>query len=233
MPAMCDEHLKLIDYVYGECGPDEAQRVEAHLAGCGTCRGELSGLRAVRQDLLAWDVPEHGSVWTPFAPARPRPWWREVPAWALAAAASGAFLLGVGGGLAARALLPGEVATVEAAAPADTPRPITPMPIATESGAAAVPVQATVSPDVLREMEQRIGDSVRRDLDQRVQLVAAHAVSASEARQADTFNATFRSLWNDLSNQNRADDKNYQMLLWRVSELEGNVQALKAQLTGR
>src|SRR5215217_6628029 len=95
---MCDEREQLIDFVYDECDPRERQRVEVHLTECAECREEIGSLRQVRQDLLAWDVPEHGSVWRPFAPPRMRPSWRDIPAWAMAAAAGIIFLAGAAGG---------------------------------------------------------------------------------------------------------------------------------------
>src|SRR6185436_16074077 len=105
MPAMCDERERLIGYVYDECDDGERVLIDRHLASCATCRDEIAGLRETRQDLLAWEVPDHGSVWRPFAPARLTPWYREVPAWALATAAGIMFMIGVGGGVTAQALL--------------------------------------------------------------------------------------------------------------------------------
>lgn len=102
---MCHERERLIGYVYDECDREERRAIEAHLEECGTCRAEISGFRAVRQDLLAWEVPERESVWRPFAPARPSPWWREVPAWAMAAAALAVFAVGAGGGVITHAFV--------------------------------------------------------------------------------------------------------------------------------
>ena len=159
---MCDERERLIDYLYEACEADERRRVEAHLLSCEGCRDEIRGLRAVRLDLLGWDVPEHGSVWKPFAPARPVPWWREVPVWALAAAASVMFLLGIGGGLVARQWTPVQAAAAQA--PTVSAPPITPAPVLTAADLAAV--------------EQRIAQTVQARLDARVQPVAAHVVPA-------------------------------------------------------
>src|SRR5215468_6876320 len=101
VPAMCDEREPLLAYLYDEADSAERQRVEAHLATCERCREELAGLRSVRSDLLAWDVPEHESVWKPFTPARPAWSWREVPTWSLAAAALVMLTLGAAGGIGA------------------------------------------------------------------------------------------------------------------------------------
>jgi hypothetical protein len=103
---MCDERERLIGYLYDECDEGERQVVESHLQTCSTCRDEIGGFHQVREDLLGWDVPARESVWQPFAPPRPVAWWREVPGWALAAAASVTFLAGAGGGAVAYALLP-------------------------------------------------------------------------------------------------------------------------------
>jgi hypothetical protein len=156
---MCDERERLIGYVYDECDAGERRIIEAHLESCETCREEIGGLRGVRTDLLAWDVPDHGSVWTPFVKARPTPWWREVPAWGLAAAASLMLLAGAAGGAATRAFM----APPAAAAP-------------------AAPA-ATGSTD-LASLESRINDNLRSQLsalDARVRLVSAHQTPAPAA----------------------------------------------------
>jgi hypothetical protein len=87
------------------------------LVSCEECREEISGLRGVRLDLQAWTLPPHDSVWKPFVPSRVTPWWREVPAWALAAAAGLMFLTGLGGGFAARAIAPVQAVQVGPTAP--------------------------------------------------------------------------------------------------------------------
>jgi len=85
---MCNQRDRLIGYVYDECNASERDEVQRHLETCGECRAEIAGLRSVREDLLAWDVPDHESVWRPFAPAPAPRWWVQVPGWAMAAAAS-------------------------------------------------------------------------------------------------------------------------------------------------
>lgn len=126
---MCDEREQLIGYVYGECDADEHRRVTGHLEDCETCQQEIGALRRVREDLLAWDVPRHESVWKPFAPARTTVWWREVPAWGLAAAASLTFMVGAAGGVATQALFGADLraegmSAGQAATPAVTATPI-------------------------------------------------------------------------------------------------------------
>ena len=85
---MCDDRELLIAYLYDEVDASGRRQMDAHLATCADCREELRSLRDVRQDLLAWDVPEHQSVWKPFVTPAPVVWWRQVPAWGFAAAAA-------------------------------------------------------------------------------------------------------------------------------------------------
>jgi len=105
---MCTERDRLIDYVYNECDASERDRMQRHLDTCDECRSEVTSLRSVREDLLAWDVPAHESVWRPFAPAPVTVWWRQVPAWAMAAAAGLVILSGAAGGVAVQAFMPAQ-----------------------------------------------------------------------------------------------------------------------------
>lgn len=165
---MCDDRERLIGYVYDECHADERRRIEEHLASCHECRHEVRGLRAVRQDLLAWDVPKHESVWRPIAPvAVPSPW-RTVPAWAMAAAAGLVLMAGAAGGAATYALLPrGATETAQAAAPV-----------------AAAPVRVT-APD-LSALEQRVLTLERANatIDERFQAVAMRTGTSDASRAA-------------------------------------------------
>jgi hypothetical protein len=129
-----------MDFLYDEAAPADRRVVEAHLDECGDCRTEMRAFRRVREDLLAWEVPAYESVWTPFAPTpvAVEPWYRQVPAWAMATAAGLMLLLGSAGGFAASALTaklaaqaPIQLATVQ---PTVTPAPVpvamtTPVPI--------------------------------------------------------------------------------------------------------
>ena len=197
---MCDERDRLIDYVYNECGPDERQVVEAHLESCETCRDEIRGLRETREDLLAWDVPDRGSVWKPFAPPRVAPSWRDVPRWALAAAASVMFLIGAAGGFATRAFLPAATAgtaVVQAASAADsTADPklaaqqirdlirteLDQRAVPVSTSATAVPVASHLSDDeLIRRVQQMIATSELRQgqqLESRVQGVRQASLAA-------------------------------------------------------
>lgn len=118
---MCDDREKLIAYLYDEVDASDRRLMDAHLATCVECRDELKSLRSVRQDLLAWDVPEHGSVWKPFATPVVAPWWKQVPAWGLAAAATVMFGIGLAGGFAARALMPAPATAVASLPPQTAP----------------------------------------------------------------------------------------------------------------
>jgi hypothetical protein len=150
---MCDQRERLIDYVYDECSPQVRQEVEAHVAECVDCRDEVRGLRDTRQDLLAWDVPEHGSVWRAFAPPPQRPSWRDIPAWAMAAAASLMFLAGAAGGAVTRLwMLPAAAASPVAA--------VAPAPVLT-----LTPTAAVLSDVELARIEARVLDRVRMQME--------------------------------------------------------------------
>jgi hypothetical protein len=140
---MCDEREPLLAYLYDDGDEAERRRVEEHLGSCETCREELAGLRGLRTDLLAWDVPDHGSVWTPFVPVRPA--WRDVPAWVMAVAASLVLALGATSGLAAAAL------RAKAQAPAAAPAPV----------ALATPVAPPMSAAELAALESRVLKQLR------------------------------------------------------------------------
>jgi hypothetical protein len=112
---MCNQREKLIGYLYDECESGERVAVQEHLAACAECRAEIASLRSVREDLAAWEVPEHESVWKPFAPAPAPQWWQQVPRWAFAAAASILILSGAVGGAATLAFMPRQTAPVQQA----------------------------------------------------------------------------------------------------------------------
>jgi hypothetical protein len=99
-PVGCDKD-RLVAYLYDEAGPAERHAVEAHLARCADCAGELDAFRGVRQQLAAWDAPEIDLGFRitrePVVVPPRRTWW-PVPAWAHAMAA--VLLLVVGAALA-------------------------------------------------------------------------------------------------------------------------------------
>lgn len=112
---MCDQREQLMDYLYDEMDPSGRRVVEGHLETCRDCRDEMRAFRRVREDLLSWEVPEYSSGYSPFASTPVVPWHRQVPAWALAAAASVMVLLGSAGGYAASMLSNDRPAPMQAA----------------------------------------------------------------------------------------------------------------------
>lgn len=125
----CGDPAMLAGYLYGECSAADREAVDAHLAGCGRCAGELAALGATRAALASWVPPEAalGFRITAADPARdgegrvlrPQRWWqRPMPAWAQAVAAMAIFAAGAAVGMrglepAAPAAAPG-VAAVSA-----------------------------------------------------------------------------------------------------------------------
>jgi hypothetical protein len=161
---MCNERDRLIAYIYDECDATERDAVRQHLDGCDECRVEVGGLRSVREDLLAWDVPAHGSVWQPFAPAKPAAWWRQVPGWGMAAAASLVLLSGAAGGAIAHAFV-AEPAQSPAVASRETPL-----------------TQASLTSADLAALEQRINARLSNQMgavDARVQQVSSRTIPVS------------------------------------------------------
>jgi anti-sigma factor RsiW len=188
---MCTDAYKesLIAFVYGELPRDEQRAFEAHLSSCAACRDEVSGLRAVRDDLLAWAPPEcrdlpsswavepHPTV-TPMD--RMRSW---APAFGLAAAAT--LVLAAAASIAnlevrydeqGFAVRTGRVepaaAQQQVAAFTATPREITP---------------ASVTPDDLVELETRLrrsfDEAAARPLVQNVGLSSNNPQLSREVRR--------------------------------------------------
>jgi anti-sigma factor RsiW len=202
---MCDERERLIGYVYDECGDGERRQIEDHLESCDVCRREIAGLRHVREDLLAWDVPAHEPIWRPFVAAPARPSWRDVPAWALAVAASLVLLVGAAGGVVTDAVLTRGHADVLAAA---------------QSGSSSLPglVGASATPVTvadLNALEARVTANLRSELDDRVRTLAAHGgvqvrttdnaddLRSQMKRLSDNQLSLSKAMNNDVSNVNR------------------------------
>lgn len=176
---MCDERERLIGYVYDECDDDERRAIASHLEDCGTCRAEIGGLRRVRQDLLAWDVPEPKSVWRPPVTPIVMPWYRQVPAWAMAAAATIMFAVGITGGLVANTL----TTTASPAVGVATEAPLSSSEIiAVAEQRALERFRAEVAATIAQSQPQRVSvsDSNHDGLMQRV----TEIVGQSEQRQA-------------------------------------------------
>jgi alpha-beta hydrolase superfamily lysophospholipase len=151
------------------------------------------------------------------------PWWRQAPAWALAAAASVMFLAGGAGGALASRWLPqsparAEVATVPANAPG-------------------------VTSAELSQAEQRILQLMRLELsgmDQRVRLVAsqpsprvnASLSTSAPGGQAQSVAAAsddhqelltlITQAWNDFVTQQNQNKEQYQRLVRELADLRAN-----------
>jgi hypothetical protein len=173
---MCDERERLIGYVYDECDASERRLIDSHLASCDVCRDEIRGLRDVRGDLLAWDVPDHGSVWQPFVPAVAAPWYRQVPAWAMAAAASVMFAAGGLGGALTHSVLAARDARTATVADA---APVTAMPVA-------------VTQDELTASERRIITLLRAEFGDRLDAMSRQG--ARTMRASTTSDVTAEQL---------------------------------------
>jgi anti-sigma factor RsiW len=168
---MCDERERLIAYVYGEAAASERQQIETHLGDCHVCRAEVSGLRSVRDDLLAWEVPKHEPIWRPSAPASAAPARATWSGWALATAASALFAAGLVGGMAVRGWTSDASPTVVAGSAAANPQP---------------QAVSTVTSEELARMEAAILQRLRNELTEqlRVSTPAASPSSAGLARAA-------------------------------------------------
>jgi hypothetical protein len=224
VPAMCDEREPLLAYLYGECDPDERHRVESHLQSCEGCRDELAGLRSVREDLLAWEVPEHESVWKPFTPARPVWSWRDVPAWTMAAAATVMLALGATGSVAANALIARSAPSAKPA-PALMTAGVPVAPGVVNVLKPLTPTMATaVTPADLAALEARVLDEVNR----RAQPTSARTSLSSG--DYDKLLAVMQDLNNALGNSGR----DVKVLKARVNDLSVTVaQLAQSQQGGR
>ena len=177
---MCNEREQLIGYVYDECEPDERAAVQQHLESCAECRTEIAALRSVRDDLQAWDVPDHESVWKPFTPAPAPAWWQQVPRWAMAAAAGAVIVSGAAGGAAAIAMMP----------------PVLAAPVVA-SNAPAGATQVGLTENDLRVLEQRMEARIQAEvnaLNGRLQLVSSRSVLTD----SETLHASLESQIADL-----------------------------------
>jgi hypothetical protein len=222
---MCDERERLIGYVYDECDAHERRLIDAHLDACATCRDEIGGLRAVREDLLAWEVPDHGSVWRPFAPARSAPWWRQVPAWALAAAAAVVFVIGGVGSVATEAMLSQRSKAVKAAEFSALQAPVA------TAGVSAADLSA-VEERMLANMRSSFAQMNQR-VDARLRVMALHQYGAPDLINASTTSASvgptlaeFSELTNSVMTDFVAMSKKIQSLEKQNAALQQTVQTL-------
>lgn len=54
----CDDHERLMAFLYEEAPPGERAEITRHLSGCARCAAEVASLRDVRTTLAAWQPPE-------------------------------------------------------------------------------------------------------------------------------------------------------------------------------
>jgi len=160
---MCDQREKLLGYVYDEGDAAERAEVQRHLDQCPDCRAEIAGLRSVRNDLLAWEVPAHQPVWRPFVVAPSVPWWQQVPAWALASAAAVVLLLGATGSVIAQAMMPERQVATTATNQAQTVTPV------------VTPADLSAAQARLIALERQLGDTGAR-----IERISNRTVSARE-----------------------------------------------------
>jgi predicted anti-sigma-YlaC factor YlaD len=110
MSFSCTDKDTLIAYVYGECDATTRGVVEAHLAACPMCAGEVGGFGKVREMLSKWSPPERvggfrlvrqeeADAPAPAKVLRPARWW-QTPLPALARVAAAVLLFAGGAALA-------------------------------------------------------------------------------------------------------------------------------------
>ncbi len=202
---MCDERERLIGYLYDDCDARERRDVEQHLESCPSCREEIQGLRQVRSDLLAWAVPETPGIWRPIAPPMPQVWWREVPGWALAAAAGLALVAGLTGAVAARAIAP-------------------PPQLVAATTSPAVPAIGVSSAE-LAAAQDRILTLVRTELDRRaLQNTAAQGVRLVNAAADSDL------LTQQITELSRASDDNLQAIALLYTDMISDRQRSEAKI---
>jgi anti-sigma factor RsiW len=216
---MCDQREPLLAYLYAESDPDERRRVESHLESCETCRDELAGLRSVREDLLAWDVPDHESVWKPFAPARPVWSWRDMPAWTMAAAAAVVLVLGATGSVAANALI---ARSAEPARPASVLMTAG-VPVASGGVHNVKPaVAVAVTPADLAALETRVLDEVNH---------RARSTPARTSLSSSDYDQLF-AVMTELNNALANSRKDVNGLRARLNDLSATVAQLAQNQQG-
>ena len=239
---MCEQRDRVLDYLYDEASPADRREIERHLDGCGLCRDDVQAFRRVREDLLAWGVPDQTSVWTPFAPAPVVPWHRQVPTWAMAAAASVMFVVGAAGGFAASALGAGGGSAAQAARAAEMAPISTPASAPTvDPGVVSSLVRRELSAAGFNALRQATPVSVtspmpaRLDLNAERRLLAnAEAfVGASEQRQWVKIRDYLKVVANEQDLERRRDGESLTHLAREVLLLREAVNGLLAAQQSR
>lgn len=103
----CVDKETLVAFIYGECEDDERQRVDAHVATCRACAGEVAALGGVREALAQWVPPAAAGGFrivrdeesAPAAVLTSARWWRR-PVEGLARVAAAVLLFAGGAALA-------------------------------------------------------------------------------------------------------------------------------------
>jgi len=224
---MCDEREKLIGYLYDEVDANERRDVETHLSNCETCREELSAFRGVRQDLLAFEVPPHESVWKPFVTARPQPVWRQVPAWSLAAAAAIVFAVGGAGGFAGRALAarseaPVQVAAIPVAQPTVQPVSAASLEDLRAIQARLVELEASLERAASGRAVTAAPVSMSASSDAAVLSKVEQLIRESEGRVSKGTMQRVMSIIEDFGNQRKVDNA---MLLRQIADTQEQINA--------
>ena len=219
---MCNQRERLIGFIYSEGEAADRLEVQRHLDECAECRAEIAGLRSVREDLLAWDVPEHQSVWRPFVAAPVLPWWKQVPAWAMAAAAGVMLLIGAAGGAVVQAFVPDQTT-------------------ARQEAVSAIPAEAALTAADLSAAEQRLlarmqqevgvmGDKVQQvsNRSQSVRLLEGdHNVLADELITLRSQNAAqvrlINSIYEKLDQMKRLSQDRHTDLEQKINDLRNVV----------
>lgn len=213
---MCNQREKLIGYVYDECEPAERADVQEHLDTCAECRTEIAALRSVRSDLQSWQVPDHESVWRPFAPQPAPAWWQQVPRWAMAAAAGVVMMSGAAGGAAAYMVLNQQ-------------------PVQASQAAAVQPVSAVTVNDV-DALEQRLRTLVKVEVDRlnsQVQLVSSRPSVQMSAEQEVAFHTAFDRQIAELRAVNERQKDAINGIYNRVGDIQKGFDLRHAVLTTR
>jgi anti-sigma factor RsiW len=233
---MCDYRDRVLDYLYDEVTPDERRALDRHLEACDVCRDDVRSFRRVREDLLAWNVPAQPSVWTPFAPVAPVPWHRQVPAWAMAAAASLMLVAGAAGGFAA-SVFGADRAPLQAAPPvqlAAAPPVLTPPTVDPVLVSSLVRQQLTAAGfDTLRNgtpVSVTAPMTARLDLNAERRLLASAEtyVGASEQRQWQKIKQYLTAVANEQDLERRRDGESLTLLAREVVVLREIVNGLLA-----
>ena len=178
--------------------------------GVTRAASEIGGLRSVRQDLLAWDVPSHEPIWRPLVPAPIVSSWRQIPVWTLAAAASVMFAVGAAGGVATHLVLSRAPGPVQAASASPTVTPVSD--------------RVAVSPMDLAALEERLADRLR-DAERRVRLVSTQV---GQAGGTTAEQMTVAELMREVRALRDQQDASYQLNLRMVNDYADLTKRTKA-----